>query len=123
MSLDGTGLDVADTPENERRSAGRVRAARGRGAFPQLRLVALAECGTHAMFAVAMGAYGASEQKLAEELSPRSSPGMLVLADRGFYRASSCFPNARRARARTAAGGRRPTCCCQRGTRSPTGLT
>ena len=46
--------------------------------------MALAECGTHAMFAVAMGAYGDSEQILARDLAAALTPGMLVLADRGF---------------------------------------
>ena len=56
MSLDGTCLDVADTPANERSSDGRVRSRReAGGAFPQLRLVALSETGTHAICAAAMG--------------------------------------------------------------------
>jgi hypothetical protein len=49
-----------------------------------LRLVALTECGTHAMFAVSMGAYGDSEQVLARALVGALRPSMLVLADRGF---------------------------------------
>jgi hypothetical protein len=85
VSMDGSTLDAADTPENEE-AFGRAGSGRGegRGAFPQLRLVALAECGTHAMFAVAMGAFGDSEQSLARDLVAALTPGMLVLADRGF---------------------------------------
>ena len=58
MSLDGTCLDVADTPANEE-AFGRPGSARreGGGAFPQLRLVALAESGTHAITDAALGPY------------------------------------------------------------------
>jgi hypothetical protein len=85
VSMDGSTLDAADTPENEE-AFGRAGSGRGegRGAFPQVRLVALAECGTHAMFAVAMGAFSDSEQILARDLVAALTPGMLVLADRGF---------------------------------------
>ncbi|MGH9091984.1 MAG: transposase domain-containing protein [Acidimicrobiales bacterium] len=50
MSVDGTTLDVADIAENAR-EFGRLGTGRGEGtgAFPQLRLVGLAECGTHAV--------------------------------------------------------------------------
>ena len=54
-------------------------------AFPQARVMALAECGTHAIFAAQVGAYTRSEASLAEELLARLAPGMLVLADRGFF--------------------------------------
>jgi hypothetical protein len=83
--MDGTCLDVADTAENDA-EFGRPGSGRGEGvgAFPQLRLVALAECGTHAMFAAAMGAYGIGEPTLARQLAASAGPGMLILADRGF---------------------------------------
>lgn len=86
MSLDGTCLDVADTPENEA-AFGRPGSHRreGGGAFPQLRLVALCEVGTHALVRVAMGPYGTSERVLADQLVPGLEPSTLCLADRGFY--------------------------------------
>ena len=86
MSLDGTCLDVADTPANEQ-EFGRPGSSRreGGGAFPQLRLVALSETGTHAICAVAMGPLSRGENALADELIGELSPGMLCLADRGFY--------------------------------------
>src|SRR5665811_1437705 len=56
-----------------------------KSAFPQARLVALAECGTHAMFDAVVGGYNTSEVALADELIGRLEPGMLLLADRGFY--------------------------------------
>jgi hypothetical protein len=86
MSLDGTCLDVADTPANEQ-EFGRPGSSRreGGGAFPQLRLVALSETGTHAICAAAMGPLSSGENALADRLLPRLEPGMLCLADRGFY--------------------------------------
>jgi hypothetical protein len=86
MSLDGTCLDVADTPQNAR-ALGRPGSSRreGGGAFPQLRVVGLSECGTHAITDVAMGAYESSENALADELIGSLQAGMLCLADRGFY--------------------------------------
>jgi hypothetical protein len=95
MSLDGTCLDVADTPANEQ-EFGRPGSSRreGGGAFPQLRLVALSETGTHAICAAAMGPLSSGENALADELVPRLEPGMLCLADRGFY-SFARFTNAR----------------------------
>lgn len=86
MSVDGTCLDVADTPANER-EFGRPGSSRreGGGAFPQLRLVALSETGTHAICAAALGPLSRSEKELSDELLPGLGSGMLCLADRGFY--------------------------------------
>jgi hypothetical protein len=86
MSVDGTCLDVADTPENEA-EFGRPGSSRrqGGGAFPQLRLVALAESGTHAICDAAIGPYTTSEQALAGRLCGSLEEGMLCLADRGIY--------------------------------------
>ena len=86
MAIDGTTLDLADTPENDEHF-GRPGSSRGegKGAFPQLRLVGLGECGSHALVAVQMGGYRTSEQALAKNLVGALKPGMLVLADRGFY--------------------------------------
>jgi len=85
VSMDGSSLDVADTPANAE-AFGRPGSGRGsgQGAFPQLRVVALAECATHAMFAAAMGSCTTAEVVLARELVGALRPGMLVLADRGF---------------------------------------
>ena len=86
VSIDGTCVDVADTETNEERF-GRPGSGRGQGvgAFPQLRLVGLGECGTHAMFAVAHGSLSEGERALAGGLLAALSAGMLCLADRGFY--------------------------------------
>jgi Transposase DDE domain len=56
-----------------------------RSAFPQARLVALAECGTHAVFAAKIGAYRDGEATLAEGLLGSLGQDMLLLADRGFF--------------------------------------
>lgn len=87
VSMDGTVLDVPDTASNES-AFGRHHSGRGDAAFPQLRIVALAECGTHAMFAAKMGGSTGGktdgENTLAIPLAGACGPGMLVFADRGF---------------------------------------
>jgi hypothetical protein len=84
VAIDGTCLDVADTAENAE-FFGRPGVNKGeQAAFPQARLVALAECGSHAMFDAVVGSYTTAENTLARDLIDRLEPGMLVLADRGF---------------------------------------
>jgi hypothetical protein len=84
VALDGTCLDVADTPDNGA-FFGRPGVNKGeQAAFPQARIVALAECGTHAVFDAVVGSYTTAENTLAREVIDRLEPGMLVLADRGF---------------------------------------
>ena len=85
VSLDGTTIDLPDAPDLERRF-GRPAASRGASGFPQLRLLTLAETGTHAAFAVAFDRYEAGEVRLAPELLQRVQPGMLCLADRAGLR-------------------------------------
>ena len=82
-SLDGTCLDVADTEEN-RSEFGLPGASRGESAFPQLRLVALVENGTHVLFGARLGRYRESETTLAHAVLGALRPGMLCLADRQF---------------------------------------
>ena len=83
VSLDGTTIQLPDKPELERRF-GRPAGSRGPSGFPQLRLLALMESGTHAIFAAAIGRYDTSEVALAPPLLEQLRPGMLCLADRGF---------------------------------------
>jgi len=52
--LDGTTLDLADTPGNAA-AFGRPAASRGGSAFPQVRLLGLAECGSHAIIDATLG--------------------------------------------------------------------
>ena len=87
MSIDGLCLDVADTDANVERF-GRPASSRGEGqggAFPQVRVLGLAECGSHAIVDAAIGAYREGEQTLAESVLRSLLPGMLLLADRGFF--------------------------------------
>ncbi|HET8977298.1 MAG TPA: IS4 family transposase [Solirubrobacteraceae bacterium] len=86
VTIDGTCIDVADSPANYARF-GRPGSGRGQGVggFPQLRLVALAECGTHAITRVALGPCTSGELTLADELWSSLGVGMLCLADRNFY--------------------------------------
>lgn len=85
VAVDGATLDVPDTAGNDE-YFGRPGSSRGegKGAFPQVRLVGLGECGTHAMFAAAIGPYRTAERSLATQVLPALEPGMLLLADRGF---------------------------------------
>jgi hypothetical protein len=84
VAVDGTCLDLADTEANTE-FFGRHVSGRGASAFPQARVMGLAECGTHAMFGAAVGPLSASEQSLSRQLFTRLQEGMLLLADRGFY--------------------------------------
>ena len=84
VSLDGSTLDVADTAANER-AFGRPGASRGKSAYPQLRLVALLENGTHVLFGTQCGAHGDGEVSLAHQIVAWLRPGMLCLADRNFF--------------------------------------
>jgi hypothetical protein len=94
VAVDGTCLDVADTTVNAA-FFGRPGVNKGeQAAFPQARVVALAECGTHAVFAAQIGAYTQSEATLTQPLLDRLEPGMLLLADRGFF--SYALPDFRR---------------------------
>ena len=84
VAIDGTTLDVADTVVNDE-FFGRPGVNKGeRSAFPQARLVALAECGTKAIFDAEIGPYTTSETALSRLLVNWLEPGMVLLADRGF---------------------------------------
>jgi hypothetical protein len=56
-----------------------------RSALPKVRVVALAECGTHAFLAAEVDAYSVGEKTLAGRLYPRLRPDELLTADRNFY--------------------------------------
>lgn len=84
VSLDGSTFDVADERANEK-AYGRPAASRGASAFPQMRLVALVENGTHVLFGSQMSGCGTGEVTLAKRVLPALQSGMLCLADRGFF--------------------------------------
>jgi transposase IS4-like protein/DDE family transposase len=83
VALDGTTLDVADTPANVA-AFGRPGGGRGQGAFPQVRVVGLVECGTHAVVDAVMGGLHLGETSLAPSLARSLGPGMLLLVDQGL---------------------------------------
>ncbi len=84
VAIDGTCLDVADTTENAT-FFGRPGVNKGeQAAFPQARVVAIAECASHAIVDAVVGAYTTAENTLARDLLDRLEPNMLLLADRGF---------------------------------------
>jgi Insertion element 4 transposase N-terminal/Transposase DDE domain len=87
LVLDGTCLDVPDSPANQ--VLGRSKSGRGEGvgAFPQVRVVGLVEAGTHAIVDAVQGPYSTGEQTLAHQLAHDRGPlgpGALLLADRLF---------------------------------------
>jgi hypothetical protein len=84
VAIDGMTLDVADSEVNAV-EFGRPGVSKGeQSAFPQARVVAVAECGTRAMFDAVVGPYRTGENTMAVELVERLEPGMVLLADRGF---------------------------------------
>ncbi|WP_275295921.1 IS4 family transposase, partial [Amycolatopsis sp. La24] len=84
VAIDGFEVDLPDTPGNAA-EFGYAGSGRHRSAFPKARVVALAECGTHAFLAARVGAYGTGEQTLAQRLYPRLREDELLTADRNFY--------------------------------------
>jgi hypothetical protein len=84
MGLDGTVLDVPDTPANAR-TFGRPTTGRAAGAFPQVRLLALCELGTHAIGGLAIKPLRHGEPSMVGSLLDRLGPGMLLIWDRGFF--------------------------------------
>ncbi|MEU5547912.1 transposase, partial [Streptomyces sioyaensis] len=85
VAVDGTVFDVPDTEANGE-FFGRPGSGRGqqRSAYPQVRVAALVECGTHVVFAATTGPLSVHEEHLIPGLLDRLRPGMLVMADRGI---------------------------------------
>jgi hypothetical protein len=84
MAVDGVVLDVADTPSNIE-AFQRKPHHEGESVFPQVRMVGLGECGTHAIVGAAFDSWKSYERELLGRILYCFEPGMLVLADRGFY--------------------------------------
>ncbi len=84
MAIDGTTLDVADTPENVEAFERPVNTKTEKSAYPKVRIVGLAECGTHALTGMALGKYNEHETVLTRKMLDEFQPGMLIFADRGF---------------------------------------
>lgn len=84
VAIDGSTLNVIDSRANVR-AFGKPPASRGQTIFAQIRWVALAEVGTHVLFAARMAGWKISEYAMGLELVSYLKPGMLCLADRLFY--------------------------------------
>lgn len=89
MAIDGTTLDLPDTPENARAfgrpSTSLEDGTRRWGAFPQVKLVWLVEVGTHVVCDLLIRPWATSEVPLARRLLRSVEAGMLVLWDRGLH--------------------------------------
>jgi hypothetical protein len=124
LAVDGTTVDVADTPANDQ-AFGRPKTHRGeQTAFPQVRVVAVAECGTHAIIDAAMGPLAKGETTLAAGLLGKTAHSA---------RRRCCWPTAssstptsgarRPPPARGCCGAPGPTRCCRCCKPSRTGPT
>ena len=83
VAIDGFEVDLPDTPANAQ-EFGYAGSGDNRSAFPKARVVALAECGTHAFVAAEVGAYSVGEKTLANRLYPRLRRDELLTADRNL---------------------------------------
>jgi hypothetical protein len=83
MALDGFTLDVPDMPANQR-VFGRPGSDQGQSAFPQVRVVALCEAGTHVMWKWLIKPYRWDEKPMSEKLLRHLQPDMLLLWDCNF---------------------------------------
>src|ERR1700694_2353348 len=83
MAIDGT---LFNTPETEANvlAFGRSSNQYGPGAYPQVRCVLLAECGSHGVVGLEMGRYDVSEVHGAHRLLEQVGADMLVLVDAGI---------------------------------------
>jgi len=79
MAIDGTLFSTPDTA-----AFGRSSNQYGPGAYPQVKCVLLAECGSHAVVGLEMDRYDVSEVHGAHRLLSQVGPDMLVLVDAGL---------------------------------------
>jgi hypothetical protein len=84
VAIDGFSLDVFDSPANAA-EFGYTTNSPGGSPFPKARVVAVAECGTHAMLDAEIGPFSTGEKTLATPLLNRLGPDWLLTADRNFY--------------------------------------
>ena len=84
MAIDGSTLEMPGEAANAQHF-GYPGASRGSPAFPQLRFVAMAECGTHTLCHANPGPHAMSEQRLAEAVIDRADATLRVTADRNFH--------------------------------------
>ena len=84
MALDSFLLDVPDTPANDR-AFGRPKNGCSAGAFPQVRVAALCETGTHVFWRFLIKPLRRGEIPMARYLLRFLKLGMLLLWDRNFF--------------------------------------
>jgi len=85
MAIDGTVIDVPDTDVNAAEFGYSSPGTPKQSAFPQVRIVNLVECGTHASVWAEFDGVKTSERVLTERMADAFTDDMIVLADRGFY--------------------------------------
>jgi len=79
LAIDGFTMNVPRTPDNVM-----VFGVPSNGAYPQVRVVALAETGTRSLQGVQVGPLSEGEQTMAHQLWPGLGRGDVVVGDRGF---------------------------------------
>ncbi|MEU7162656.1 IS4 family transposase [Streptomyces chrestomyceticus] len=84
LALDGTLLAVPDSAGNLE-TFGKSGSQRAPMGYPQARVVAVAECSTHAVLDAVIGGFKDSERIVSDALEAHIGPGTLVLADRGLW--------------------------------------
>ena len=84
QAIDGSTMKTPDTPKNSRRF-GRPGSSRGRAAYPQLRIVALADVGTRIIRAARWSRYRKAEVDLVRDIVSEIAPGTLSLLDSGLF--------------------------------------
>jgi Transposase DDE domain/Insertion element 4 transposase N-terminal len=88
LAIDGMVINVPDTQKNAVYFGRSTNQKKQPGAYPKARLVALIECGTHAIVAANIGCYsgkGEGETTLSKELLSKVEADSLVLADRLYF--------------------------------------
>ena len=83
IAIDGTVFNTAETQANEA-AFGRSSNQYGKGAYPQVRCVLLAECGSHAVVELEISRYDGSEVHGAHRLLDELGRDTLVLVDAGI---------------------------------------
>ena len=85
VAVDGTVLDIPDTSANEHYFGRPPNRNDSPSAYPQARVVALAQCSTHGMLAASVGPLRNGEQTLVRDLFGALDQTMMLLADRLFF--------------------------------------
>jgi hypothetical protein len=83
LAVDGFTMNVAKTPDNVA-AFGMPSNEDGAGAYPQVRVVALAETGPRSLQGAQVGPLADGEQSMARKLWPRLERGDVVVGDRNF---------------------------------------